>query len=351
MFHYLKTLFGNSDGLPPPTLDGVWGPNDLLEGATIVAQQPDVDCLAISPSGKVCVSAQNKVLGLHGGQLVETASFAGPVTAIACLPDGCMVVAVEGQGLIRLDQQGRSIALQKDAVRCITAIAVDPGGRVFFTQGSESHPADEWCQDLMRLGSTGRIGEWQGDGSIRWLVQNLRYPSGIAVAANGDLIFSEAWAHTLSRVRADGSNRQAVLENLAGYPSRLSAAAGGGLFLTLFAMRTLLVDFVLTEKTFREEMIETIDPRYWVRPALASGGSYLEPLQGGAIVKLGVRKAWSPPRSYGLMVRLDDEFTPMATWHSRVGGKNHGITAAEQVEDKLFVVSKGGGRLLSLEVA
>ena len=74
-------------------------------------------------------------------------------------------------------------------------------------------------------------------------------------------------------------------------------------------------------------MMEEIDPRYWIAPALRSGNTFLEPMQGGSLKTMGVLKPWAPPRSYGLVIRLDDAGPVRYSLHSRVDGKHHGIIA------------------------
>jgi hypothetical protein len=161
---------------------------------------------------------------------------------------------------------------------------------------------------------------------------------------------TESWTHSLARFPLGGAGglgpRQTILPNLAGYPARIATAADGGFWLACFAVRTHLVELVLRERGYREAMMRTIDPSLWIAPMLRSQGGYLEPLQGGAIKKLGIQKPWAPPRSYGLVVRLDAEGEPVSTLHSRVGGQHHGITAARECGGRLVIVSKGCDRLL-----
>ena len=65
---------------------------------------------------------------------------------------------------------------------------------------------------------------------------------------------------------------------------------------------------MLSEDDFRDEMMRTIAPDYWIAPALATTGSdCLEPMQIGGVKALGIQKPWAPPRSYGLLVRIDDD--------------------------------------------
>ena len=119
-----------------------------------------------------------------------------------------------------------------------------------------------------------------------------------------------------------------VIRNMPGYPSRLASAAGGGFWLSLFGVRTHLVEFVLREDDFRKEMMRTVPPAYWVAPVISSTRDCLEPMQLGGLKALGIEKPWAPPRSYGLLARLDADGEVVETLHSRVGGKNHGITTA-----------------------
>ena len=126
----------------------------------------------------------------------------------------------------------------------------------------------------------------------------------------------------------------------------LSKAASGGFWLTAFAARTQLVEFVLRENAYRRRMMAEIDPEYWIAPKLKSGQSFLEPMQGAHIKTMGVIKPWAPPRSYGLVIRLNASGVPLYALHSRVDGVNHGVVAAVEMDGALFALAKGPGRLL-----
>lgn len=92
--------------------------------------------------------------------------------------------------------------------------------------------------------------------------------------------------------------------------------------------------------------MRTIEPRYWVAPALSSGHDCLEPMQFGGIKALGIQKPWAPPRSYGLLARMNEEGEVVRSLHSRAGGQYHGVTAACETAQALVIVSKGSGRVL-----
>jgi hypothetical protein len=186
------------------------------------------------------------------------------------------------------------------------------------------------------------------------LLEGLPYPNGLEVEAGGEsLLFTQSWTHSLMRHRIGAKSSTAVetvIDNLPGYPARIASAAGGGHWLAIFAMRTQLIELVLRETRFRQAMMRAVDPELWVRPSLRATGSYLEPLQGGGIKKLGIRKPWAPPRSYGLVVRLDAEAEPVFSMHSRVDGHCHGVTAAREAGGRLIVVSRGDGRLCACDL-
>jgi hypothetical protein len=71
-------------------------------------------------------------------------------------------------------------------------------------------------------------------------------------------------------------------------------------------------------------------------------------MQGAHIKTMGVVKPWAPPRSYGLIIRLNGDGRPLYALHSRVDGINHGIVAAVELNGSLYALAKGPGRLLRL---
>jgi hypothetical protein len=62
---------------------------------------------------------------------------------------------------------------------------------------------------------------------------------------------------------------------------------------------------------------------------------------------MGVLKPWAPSRSYGLVIKLNADFEPILSLHSRADGSRHGTTSVLEHSDTLFVASKGGGVVVS----
>ncbi len=332
-----------------PPMDGALKPNRLIEDAELLATLDAPEDLATD--GKSLYVADGKrVLRWQDGGGAEVATFDGPVTAIACLPDGGMVVAVDGREIRVVGGNGDGKRWNAAGGRpfvAVNALSVAEDGRILATDGSRDHPSERWCHDLMGLGRSGRAIAIPPAGEPVEIAAGLEYAFGICPVGS-DAWISESWRHRVVAVPGGGGKARPVLARLPGYPSRLTPASEGGFWLTVFITRTQLVEFVLREPQYRKRMMKEIDPRYWVSPALNSGNTFLEPLQGAHIKTMGILKPWAPPRSYGLVVRLSADGLPRYSLHSRVDGTNHGVVAAIEHDGALYMIAKGPKRLLRL---
>jgi len=358
--HFLRDMrqivFRNAEQFAIPSMDGALSPNDRLDACTPIGDPlPGADDVAAGPDGAIYVSAGRQVLKLLGENFWSRAVFAefeDSVGGLALHPDGRLLACVAGRGLAAVDASGRQSWLtqaEDQPLHCLTGVAVAADGTVFLADGSSRHRPEDWLRDLMEKNHLGRLISCGPNlDRARVLLRNLHYPHGVALAADGRQVwFTESWKHRVSRVAADGGTAaELMVRNMPGYPARLSPAVRGGFWLSVFAQRTHLAEFVLREDDFREEMMRTIAPAFWAGPALATTGHCCEPMQFGSIKALGIQKPWAPPRSYGLLARIDEEGDFADSLHSRVGGHYHGITAACDTGQGLVIVSKGSGRVL-----
>jgi strictosidine synthase-like protein len=348
---------GAQNAIPP--LDGALSPNDRLDACTPIGDPlPGLDDVIAAKDGSVYVSAGNKVLKLSGNGLANrslVAEFEGDAGGLAIHPDGQLLVCVAGRGLAALDPANPSPRWLESAggggLAGLTAVTSAPDGRIFMVEGSAGRQPSQWRHDLMEKRSNGRLvvcGAALDNAQV--LLSDLPYPYGVATSSDGkQLWLTEAWAHRFSRfaLTADGIGpREVVAGNLPAYPARLHLDAHGGFFLGMFARRTHLIEFVLKEDDFRQEMIATMAPDYWIAPALAGGSDCLEPMQIGGVKALGIQKPWAPPRSYGLLVHLDGEGNATDSLHSRAGGRFHGVTGACDTQYGVVISARGAGKLL-----
>jgi len=354
-----ERLLGRGDAsITVPVFDGALKSNNILEQAPVFAalEAPedlaaDGDALYVADGAAVLrydVSSAGS-----GKSPVEVHRFDRRVSALACVPAGGLAVALGGREvrIVGGPHDGRRWdAAGAAKLNAVNAIAVAEGGRLLVTDGSLEHPVDDWRHDLMGLGRSGRVFEMQpADGSARLLASGLAYAFG-ACAAGPEVWVSESWSHRVRAV-ADGKRGRSITDSLPGYPSRMSPAAAGGFWLTCFTLRTQLVEFVLREHAYRKRMLAEIEPQHWIAPALNSGNTFLEPMQGAQLKMMGVVKPWAPPRSYGLVIRLTDKGLVRYSLHSRFDGKHHGVIAAVECGGDLFVLAKGCRRILRLSIA
>lgn len=337
----LDVFRGKAVTIPP--LDGAFRPNTRLDDLPAFAELTEPDNL-LATDGRLLVSSGNAILAVAAGSepiVVET--FQSSVTALALSPAGELTVGLESGKLLIA---GKEVSLPA-GIRCITALAYADDGTLWLANGSSEHAPSQWAADLMKKGASGSLWARPAGGDFRKAADGIAFPYGL-YPAGGDVVVSESWRHQLVRFSATG-NRATVLTHLPGYPSRLAPAGDGGAWLTLFAPRNRLIEFVLQETHYRQDMIDQVPPAYWIAPALASNRSFLEPLQCGGIRTMGIHKPWSPSRSYGLVVRLDRDMQPQFSLHSRANGTRHGICSVAEKDGRLFVASKGGDCVLALE--
>jgi len=340
-------------------MDGALKPNTALEEANLVSQVPAPDNLVVDEeamlfsSGKrlFSVPAESEV------RASELARFEVPITALAVSPGGHMAIGLDDGQVLIWDGLGEKRSVKLPAsFSCPTALAFADETTLVIAQGSSRNKPSNWALDLMQKNASGAV--WRvtldpaGNDTATCLAQGLAFPYGLLLRDGGaEIIVSESWRHRLLRIGSGGSGSavpQAVLSKLPGYPARLAPAADGGAWLTLFAPRNRLIEFVLQEDAYRRDMLAEVPPQFWIAPALSSGTSFLEPLQCGGVKTMGVHKPWSPSRSYGLVVRLDQTLQPIASFHSRSNGQRHGVTSAVEFAGVLVVAAKGGNALLAL---
>lgn len=338
-----------------PPLDGALKPNNRLEDARSAIVSPEPDNLVVVDGQAIWSSGTQLFRGGADGSPVQFAAMNGVVSAIGVSPQGQIAVACEGHGIAILDRGGADTGLGRKSgwpADCITAMAFADEANLIACVGSAETRLDAWQRDLLehrRAGALWRLDISRG-GAIR-MITGLGFPNGIVVANDGGLIVSEAWDARLVKYGADGREIAVLVDDLPGYPGRLSRSPDGGYWLTVFAPRSPLIEFVLREDAYRHAMLAEVPPQYWIAPTLRSGVSFHEPMQGGALKQMGVLKPWAPTLSYGLVIELDGNFVPLQSLHSRAGGRRHGITSALELGGQLWLTAKGGDEVVRIELA
>ena len=334
-----------------PPLDGALKPNSRLEEAPPGLAFPAPDNAAVH-RGRLVFSSGANIMGRDGVQV----TLDSRINAMLSSPSGDRRAVACKDGTLRLF--GHDLQAAPDVLRgvsCATAIAFADAETLVVASGSSLYSLDDWQRDLLTEGCTGSL--WKiplAGGEARQIAGDLAFPYGVLCEPDGTFIVAESWRKRLVRLNARGAILGQPLEDLPGFPARImrSAAPGvaQGYWLAIFAPRNQLIEFVLREPGYRRAMMEEVEPEYWVSPALSSGHSFFEPMQGGALKQMGILKPWAPTRSYGLVVELNAEFVPVRSFHSRAGGRRHGVTSAMEHDGRLWVTSKGGDEVVAIAV-
>jgi hypothetical protein len=334
-----------------PVFDGPLKPDNRLESAAVFLEAEGLDDLCVDAAGRLFVSAGDAILSVDGGGAANAvARLSAPIQALTAYRDGLAAATRDSLHFVGGQLDGKVVPLGASASdRCVNALGESPQGNLLISDGSAETDYADWSRDLLSRGRTGRLLEYSPDsGEFQVRSSGMAYCYGVC-AHEGGILGAESWRHRVVLVR-DGKSVTGFGE-IPGYPSRIVPASGGGFWLTVFAPRCQLLEFVLREDGFRQEMMATVEPRYWVAPALSSGQDFLEPLQQGSVRQMGILKPWAPPRSYGLVIRLGRDLSPQYSVHSRVGGRRHGITAVVEFDGALLALSKGSGSVVRIPLS
>jgi sugar lactone lactonase YvrE len=356
MFEIFKRVgdrfFGSGEAdTSVPVLDGALKPNNLLDTAEVFLEYPGLEDMVVDSQGRLVVCSGKEVLRVDSkGALQQIAVLPKFVQALARYGEGLVVATSDGLSFVEGEFDSKHVStFDGQTAKCIIALCENNDGSLLIAQGSCNTDYKDWAADLLNRGNSGRLLSYNPKSGVTQVrAQGLAYCYGVCSDGVRTLV-SESWAHRILICKDE--KIVSGLSHIPGYPSRIAKASDGGFWLTIFAPRSQLLEFVLREDAFRTEMMQTVDPKYWIAPALNSGKDFLEPLQQGGVRQMGVLKPWAPARSYGLVLRLSPELVPLYSLHSRVGGLHHGIVAALELDGTLLALSKGSGRILRVPLA
>ncbi len=342
-----------------PPLDGAMRPNNALDECDVIHSEIDQPDNLIAVSQELWFSSLNRLFKLNpetGFDVQLITEFESSIACIALGTDQGIAIALEDGRLLTGEIKNQDLVnlVEQQSLKCPTAMTFTQDGRLLICQGSKNidRPSD-MTRDLLQHGRSGSI--WTYDfetGKRSCIFQDLCYPFGIVALSNSDeILVSECWKHRILKFSLQSAGKpESVFSDIPGYPARIIELANSELMLCLFAPRNRLIEFVLREHEFCRQMVDTIDPEYWIAPTLRSTHRFLAPLQKGGVKVMSIHKPWAPTLSYGMMVRLDQSQSPVESYHSRANGHRHGITSCCQIGNRIFATSKGNDCIVELTV-
>ncbi|XAT60647.1 hypothetical protein GN278_07390 [Rhodobacteraceae bacterium Araon29] len=360
MIRVIKSTFnrvlGRGDAaILMPVMDGPMKPNEKLDAAERIVEVPEIDNLTVGLD-ELWATSGDQLGRVDASGFRPVRQFTSEISSLAYWSENRLAIGLN-EGIVLIFDSGKDDVTEQIDVFCPTALLFWDKTHLIIACGSKHFAPSAWQADLMSKGSSGSILIWETGGGVpKVLLSRLAYPAGLIGVNDNRLIFTEAWQHRLCALSNPNSQKskkngvETILSRLPGYPGALTLNADGSVWLAIFAPRNQLVEFVLNDKEYRTRMMRDIEKPFWVAPTLRGGRSFHEPMQWGAVKQLGVLKPWAPVFSYGLAVRLNEEFQPIESLHSRADGNVHGVTSiVEQAEnngESIFAAAKGDGVLV-----
>lgn len=333
-----------------PPFEAGLRPNRLLDEASVLLPEGSTiepDDVAFLSSGDLVFSSGTGVFALSGEGIVPIADFRGRAGALGVWGSE-LFVAVDGHGIMALGKGGSGRVVSDDPLlrNCVTDLAIQDDGNMLVTVGSAS--GQTWAHALTADERTGRLVRL-ADGVARVEADGLAWPSGIALGDAGEVLLSLSFEHRVERRPADQLGRpgHVAAGNLPVYPGRICRASDGWWVAAPYA-RNRMTELIFDEPDLLEDMVATIEPDQWLVPRLRSENPYNDTLQMGQMRVLGIIKPWAPPRSYGLVFRLDAQGRIAEGAHSRADRDRHGVTGVACHGDRLVVAAQGFRNLLDV---
>jgi hypothetical protein len=279
------------------TADSALQQNDALDRAIVLAECPAPDNL-LWQDDHLLLTSGRRVLLLdslqEGVELEEILHFDSEITALAAAEDGSLAVALGSAGIVIVGgpHDGRVISsLGGKALIMPTALGFSGADTLFVCLGADLNPGDGWQSTS---GSVWRVS--LSSGTAVCLASELAYPSGLLLHDGRIAVAESGRKRLLDFSTLDRETPRVLLDGLPGHPGRLSAAPGGGAWLSVFA-----------------------PPAPW--------------------------------RPFGLALGLDRSFTPLCALHSRADVKRDGVSSCLEIRGELIVACKGGNVVVAAELA
>lgn len=330
---------------PAMTLEGVLGPNSLLDDAAgMRVQGPGALC--VSSKGNLLFSSGKGICSLSkwGDEPEVWAEFDAPVSALCMSPGGLVAVGLEGGRLSVRDGAGQPSegwTHLADLVSVTDCAFLSEDEIVVVDNG---YRADEIVLAVAPWDGVarGKVVTVNRNRGAHVLASNLHCPMGISLDRAGRPIVSQL--ERASIVDMAGTVRQS------GYPAYLGRIrkTDTGYLMACLSRRDPLIEFLKTEKEFVAEMKARIEPRHWISPRSNPEFNHDFPIELGATRLFGEVKPWAPSFSYGLVIEMDEHLMPIGSAHSRANGTRHAISDVCLWNGDLIAASRASGEILNL---
>lgn len=257
---------------PPeaPALTGPYEVNDALASVERLCPEKCVgsEDVAVATDGRIYVGTKDGLilrLEADGSGATELAKTGGHPLGLQFDPDGHLVIADAGKGLLRMNVDSgalETLATQHDGVPFLFTDDVDVGadGTVYFTDASSKYRQDEYRLDIMEHRPNGRLLAWDPTTKkTRLLLGNLHFANGVALAPDETFVLVvETGEYRIHKVWLQGpaaGSSEVLIENLPGLPDGISTGTNGRFWIALFTVRNAQLDALLPRPFLRKVVL------------------------------------------------------------------------------------------------
>lgn len=239
--------------------------------------------------------------------------------------DGSIVVCVSGMGLYRLTKDRQVIALSVETnrsfsivddsrVRMADDLDIAPDGKIYFSDPTIRHEAEEWLSDALEGRGNGRLICYDpATGKSRTVADNLVFANGVCVTYDAQsLLVAETWASRIKRYWIAGPKKGKIepfIDNLPGYPDNINRASDGNYWAALVGMRSPAFDLSLEMPAFRRRMMRRVSQDNCIYPNMNTG----------------------------CVIKFDDKGAVLETWWDPPGGAHPQITSVREHKGRFFL--------------
>jgi sugar lactone lactonase YvrE len=311
---------------PPekPPMEGMYAPNKTLLDAELIGTGllNSPEGLAIDEEGRLYTGSGDGVIQrvLPDGQVEVFAITGGHPLGLDFDMEGNLIVCEPVQGqLLSVDPAGNVTILTQQVngvpLNFLEDVDVASDGMIYFSDASDKFFFGQEIYDLLEARPHGRLLQYNPQtGETKLLLDGLYFANGVALSTNEDFLFvNEMGRYRITRYWLEGElagTSEIFADNLPGLPDGISSNGNGTFWITFFAIRSFLTEF--------------IHPYPCIK-ALAS----LLPLEIWYLMT----------KPYGFIVGMDEEGEPFVSYQDPEGSHLSFISSVEEYEGFLYLVS------------
>lgn len=188
-----------------------------------------------------------------GNRIDRVAHTGGRPLGLELLPDGRLLVADAHRGLLAVERDGGrveqlvEVAGGRRLVFCNNA-AVAANGDIWFTDSSAHYSIERWKDDFVQHTQSGRLLCRRADGSVEVHLEGLAFANGVALAADESWVaVAETGRRTVVRLWLAGERagqQDLLCADLPGYPDNLALGSDGLVWVTIASPRDPLLEWL-----------------------------------------------------------------------------------------------------------